>query len=511
MSQMPAIDNRHFDDGAARKRIRTSLDESLLVEAAAGTGKTTELIGRIVALLRTGRARVEKLVAVTFTNKAAGELKLRLRQELDRALVDARRSRDNSSSDEYRSSPDEYRHLTKAIAHLEEARIGTIHSFCADLLRERPVEARIDPAFEELTEPEQRRLFRRAFRSWLEEKLGRSSTVLRRVLVRNTGRYRIPSDELYEAAWSFLEHRDFDCPWERRPFPREEKVDHLLERVAKLAAVSQLCKDDKDPLYVSLVGVRELAEARRRADEEHRVRDYDRWEGLLVHLQEECRRDRKKGRSRHFAPDLLRKDVVQQREDLLVELEAFVRDSGADLAALLQSEMRGLVDIYNSRKRASGKLDFVDLLLMTRDLVKTNGEVRRYLQSKFTHILVDEFQDTDPLQAEIVLLLAADDPHQTDWLEVRPTPGKLFLVGDPKQSIYRFRRADVVLYQELRDRLKGRGVGLVHLTHSFRAPKPLQDLINLSFAPEMKEDRSTGQPGYVPLEAGCSPISGSLI
>jgi len=501
MPQTPAVEHLYFDDEAARRRIQNSLDESLLVEAAAGTGKTTELIGRIVALLRTGRAEVEKVVAVTFTNKAAGELKLRLRQELDRALIYARRSRDASSRIEVE-------HLENAIAHLEEARIGTIHSFCADLLRERPVEARIDPAFEELTEPEQRRLFRRAFRGWLEEKLSRPCPVLQRVLVRNTGHYRLPSEELYEAAWNVLDHRDFDCPWERRPFLREEKIDRLLERVVKLAGVSRLCKDEQDALYVGLIGVRELAEALRRADDEHRGRDYDRWEGLLVHLHDDCKRNLKKGRSRDFAPGVLRKDVVQEREDLIVELAAFVRDSGADLAALLQIEMRDLIDRYNSRKRALGKLDFVDLLLMTRDLVKTNSEVRRYFQSKFTHILVDEFQDTDPLQAEILLLLAADDPDQTGWLEVRPVRGKLFLVGDPKQSIYRFRRADVVLYQELRDRLKSRGVGLVHLTHSFRAPKPVQELINLAFAPEMNEDRASGQPGYVPLEAGCIPIPG---
>jgi ATP-dependent exoDNAse (exonuclease V) beta subunit len=499
MSQAPPIDNPDFADALARRRIRTSLDESLLVEAAAGTGKTTELIGRIVALLRTGCAQVEKLVAVTFTNKAAGELKLRLRQELDRALIDARANPDKKGREERK-------HLQDSIAHLEEARIGTIHSFCADLLRERPVEAGIDPAFEDLAEPEQRRLFRRAFRAWLEEKLNRSSsTVLQRVLVRNTGRYRLPSEVLYDAAWNLLEHRDFDCPWERRHFPREQKIDDLLERVGKLAGVSRLCQDGKDALYVSLLGVRELDEAVRCAGE-HRDRDYDRWEGLLVHLQAESERNRRTGRGKDFAPGVLRKDVVQQKEELIADLTAFVTESGAELAALLQAEMRDLVDIYNSRKRASGKLDFVDLLLITRDLVRSNGEVRRYLQGKFTHILVDECQDTDPLQAEILLLLAADDPDQTDWLEVKPIRGKLFLVGDPKQSVYRFRRADVVLYQELRDRLKDRGVGLIHLTHSFRAPKQVQDVINLAFAPEMKEDRRSGQPGYVPLEGGQNPV-----
>ncbi len=427
MYQMSPVGS-HFDDDAARQRIRTSLDESLLVEAAAGTGKTTELIRRTVALIRTGRARVEKLVAVTFTNKAAGELKLRLRQELDHALIEARRNSDDHESER----------LEEAINHLEEARIGTIHSFCADLLRERPVEARIDPAFEDLAELEQRRLFRRAFRRWLEEKLGQSPAVVRRVLMRNTGGHRSPSEELFDSAWKVLEHRDFNYPWERRDFPRQEKIDRLLERVAKLADVSRLCPNEGDALYISLLGVRELAEILRRADDQHRDRDYDRWEGLLVHLHSECQRKLQKGRGKDFAPGVLREDVVKERQELMSELGGFVRDSGADLAALLQAEMRDLVDIYDNYKRGSGKLDFVDLLLLTRELVRTNGEVRRYLQDKFTHILVDEFQDTDPLQAEILMLLAADSPDQTDWLEVSPVPGKLFLVGDPSSRFIAF-------------------------------------------------------------------------
>ena len=100
-------------------------------------------------------------------------------------------------------------------------------------------------------------------------------------------------------------------------------------------------------------------------------------------------------------------------------------------------------------------LDFLDLLLVARDLVRDNADVRADLQQRFTHIFVDEFQDTDPLQAEILLLLAADDPAETDWHRVRPLPGKLFIVGDPKQSIYRFRRADVALYQGVKQPAAG--------------------------------------------------------
>src|SRR6476660_2028175 len=118
-------------DAAARKRINESLDESLIVEASAGTGKTTELVNRIVQVLARGRATIDKIVAVTFTNKAAGELKIRLRQKLD----DKRFSADEETR----------RRLEDALEELEEASIGTIHSFCAQILRSRPVEARIDP------------------------------------------------------------------------------------------------------------------------------------------------------------------------------------------------------------------------------------------------------------------------------------------------------------------------------------------------------------------------------
>src|SRR5437660_11067463 len=110
-----------FDD-AARQRIRKSLDESLIVEAAAGTGKTSELLKRIVAILRSGATSVDQSVAVTFTRKAAGELRLRLRVELDQARGSA-------------EDPNEVCNLEDALARLEEARLGTIHSFCAEILR----------------------------------------------------------------------------------------------------------------------------------------------------------------------------------------------------------------------------------------------------------------------------------------------------------------------------------------------------------------------------------------
>ena len=140
------------------------------------------------------------------------------------------------------------------------------------------------------------------------------------------------------------------------------------------------------------------------------------------------------------------------------------------------------------------------MLIRARDLICNNEGVRGYFQQRFSHIFVDEFQDTDPLQAEILLLLSSDDPTEKNWRNVHPVPGKLFLVGDPKQSIYRFRRADVLLYLEVKQVLMKAGVRLLYLSQSFRAVPAIQQLVNAAFESEINGDTVSGQPEYVPLE-----------
>ena len=207
-----------LDDTPARERIRDQLDASFIVEAAAGTGKTTILIERLVNLLASGTAGrrgrdsgIDRIVAVTFTRKAAGELKLRLRQALERA-------RQQEDDAERRAN------LEHAIEHLEEALIGTIHSFCADILRQRPVEAQIDPSFREIDEEETDDLFERAFRGWIEWRLEAMPEALRRALsrlaVQRSFDGSTPLERLRGAARSLLEWRDYPHAWSRRPFAR---------------------------------------------------------------------------------------------------------------------------------------------------------------------------------------------------------------------------------------------------------------------------------------------------
>src|SRR6202047_1406058 len=219
---------REVADQRVRDRIRNDLDTTLIVEAAAGTGKTTALVNRIVAALADARAELGRLVAVTFTEKAAGELKLRLRTEIERARGDPTRN------------PEERARLSSALGQLEEARIGTIHSFCADLLRERPVEAGVDPMFEVAPEDVAGALFEQAFDRWFEEVLTNPGEGMRRLLRRRDAiEGEGPRPIARAAANALREWRDFDAAWARVPFDREREIDGLVDDIAKLAEMAK--------------------------------------------------------------------------------------------------------------------------------------------------------------------------------------------------------------------------------------------------------------------------------
>ena len=465
-----------------RDRIRTDLDETFVVEAAAGTGKTSEMIERIVAVIAAGRAGIDEVVAVTFTEKAAGELKLRLRSGLEKARKAA-------------SASAEQQRVEAALAHLEEAHVDTIHGFCAEMLRERPVEAGVDPQFELVSEAEQSQLLDEAFDRWLQQTLNNPPEGVRRSLRRVAAKDG-PVRRLRYAASQLLDWRDFHAPWRREPFDRERRIDALVERVHDAAALTARCGDPSHYLYRDTAPLRSLSDDIRR-HESVLQRDYDGLEGSLIQLLRQI--GKWKGRAGRYGDGLSRDAVLTARDGLIVEIDQFAAEADADLAALLQQELRGIIDGYEALKRRSGRLDFMDLLLRTRALVREHRTVREDFQARFKRIFVDEFQDTDPLQAEILLLLSSDDLNVTDWRKATPIPGKLFIVGDPKQSIYRFRRADVGIYQQVKAQLCAQGAVCLTLRTSFRAVPSIQRLINAAFQPIMTEDQTSLQAAYVAL------------
>ncbi len=486
-------------DQPARERIRTDLDTTLIVEAAAGTGKTSALIDRILAGIISGRVSLARMVAVTFTDFAAGELKLRLRLAIEHARQDPQRP------------PKAAELLTQAVAELEEARIGTIHSFCADLLREHPVEAGIDPLFQvapdELVYP----LFDLAFERWFEKQLADPSEGVRRILRRPPRREftgtrsatlaRRPREDgpkriLRSAAWELIKERDFTAPW-RRPeaFDREAQIDALVLEMKDLADWSEV-GEPKQWFTKSLAYLKRFIEDVTRVESLGEPRDYDALEARLFGLLPGWK---SKNYRAYFAKDTFPKDkLLAQRDDFKRRAQEFVDKAGADLAPRLREELWAVVDEFERLKERAGYVDFLDLLVRARNLIRDDVTVRANLQQRFTHVFVDEFQDTDPLQVEILMLLSADDANESDWRKVRTVPGKLFIVGDPKQSIYRFRRADVALYQEVKRHLVDSGGDLIELNVSFRSAPQIQAAVNAAFAPIMSDESST-QARYVPL------------
>src|ERR1051325_4753681 len=292
-------------DHDARRIIRDAIDDTIVVEAAAGTGKTTELIKRILAVIREGRAEVREIVAVTFTEKAAGELKLRLRQGLE----DERRQA---------TAPVVIERVERAIQKLEEAHVSTIHGFCADLLRERPVEARVDPLFRVLTEGQSEHLFREAFDGWLQTVLEDPPEGVRRSLRRPSRGFRPgdtdedgPVERLRRAAFELTQWRDFRGPWTRGPFDRRTSIVAITELVHRLAEMSARPSYAGDNFYIDTAPVRRASGDLKGIAPD----DLDGLEGCLIelHRNRDFKR-RRKGSGPTYGKGVTRAQVLEARD-----------------------------------------------------------------------------------------------------------------------------------------------------------------------------------------------------
>ena len=412
-------------------------------------------------------------------------MKWRVRQGLDRA-------RESETGAAVRE------HLAEALRHLDKAFIGTIHSFCAQLLRQRPVEAGVDPSFRELDQTQAYELFARVFREWVEAKLAAPSPALERMLVRLAwldDEDGDPLDALQRTAWRLAEWRDHPRPWESRGVDRVAEIDRMVDRVQSVAAMRARCsRPGMDALYLWLQPVGDFTDRVARM-EAIGGRDYNLLESDLLRLPRGMRYPRKGYGP--FADGVPREAMLEAWLQLERDIAAVRERLDADLAADLRRDLWDVVALYQDAKQRRGQLDFMDLLMQASLLLRDDG-ARQYFQRRYERILIDEFQDTDPLQAEVLLLLAADDPSERDWRKATPQPGKLFLVGDPKQSIYRFRRADVALYRRISDSLGARGVEQRSIDKSRRSSTPIQEFVNAAFAERM--------PHYLPLRDGRDPI-----
>lgn len=458
-----------FHDGAARRRAATDLDTTFLVEAGAGTGKTTILVQRLLSIIRSGRGELDRLAAITFTEKGAAELRARLHFEIDSALTS-------------RVSEQERQYLRDARRQFDRAQLSTVHAFCATLLRERPIEACVDPNFSVLDEFEAGVLRYEVWRDWIAQEMERSPEALKQAL-----RLGVTLEHLEALRDFLLEHRD---GLTFLPAMVEDRLEGFSQTfsdtVRRLVTCAHACTERTDRAYLQIAALAELL-----ADERARAA----WEQLLL---TDVPLSVKAGTKTNWQPTQAL-DEARRLFGVLADVRAQTRSAWAhNLTVSLVLWLNGYFRAYEQQKRERSCLDFVDLLLLTRDLLKRDINVRRYFQRRFRFVLVDEFQDTDPLQVEIIFFLAEQEARAAEWTEAQLQPGKLFLVGDPQQSIYRFRRADLQVYREAREAIVRQG-DLLSLDANFRTRTSAISWINETFT---REFAAVGgdQPTYRPLQ-----------
>ena len=485
-------------DQAARDKIRLSLGETMFVEAGAGTGKTTSMVSRVVNLIGSGVTTVDKVAAITFTNSAASELQERIREELERAASDGE------------AKPEWRERCAAGVEDIDRATFTTLHSFAGAILRERPLEAGLPPSFETMDQVASDLDFDEKWNEWLDWALDDAGNVPTLPVALSLGMRPAHLREItlqFHKNYDLLEGVEFDDT-AIHPHPEGEGVTVT----PKLQASQRLV--DAAPELERLCGFSKL-------------RDDDQ---LFQHVQSKMSSIRRLGEMGPGSPISLGMlsrlmplrmtrgrqgdwntdpssgvNACKQLKDYLQELHDEValeldQTRGTSLPPIL-SALRDFVVEYERERKREGRAGYHDLLVWARNLLRDNVDVRDHFRQRYTHLLLDEAQDTDPIQMQIAMFIAEDVPdvvptesRPTDWRNVSPADGRLFVVGDPKQSIYRFRRADVRQLNTLRSRMNQTPV---NLDQNFRSHRPIIDWVNDLFSKWMAASES--QAEYVSL------------
>jgi ATP-dependent exoDNAse (exonuclease V) beta subunit len=482
-------------DQAARQRITEDLGTTLFVVAGAGSGKTSALVNRVLALVTNGHVELGRIAAITFTEKAGAELRDRIRTELEKA---AAADPDGDVGVRCRD----------ALEQLDGAAIGTLHAFAQRLLSEHPVEAGLPPRVEVLDEVSSSVAFETRWSSFRDQLLADPALERSVLLLLAAG---VKPTALQSLAQAFDDN--WDLVQERVPAhaPDPPPVHHLVE--VSLSVIHDVCAEHcRDPDDKLRLRLDEIAD---------RMRELEAIEDELDLLEAIGQQANPKLPS--FKVGGTGKKGSWDCD--LNEFKARIREAGEGLAAVcadvanacahrLGSAIRAFTLESAQARQSEGQLEFHDLLVLARALLRDPDHgpaVRATLHDRYDRLLLDEFQDTDPIQIELAVRIAAADPRSEaagtkGWDVVDVASGHLFVVGDPKQSIYRFRRADIATFLRAADRFGTEGGGVVELTANFRTVEPIIDWVNHTFATLMGEGDDVAvpghsQPAYLPLVA----------
>jgi len=490
-----------LSDQPARDLISThGLDRTLFVEAGAGTGKTTQLVSRIVNTVLNNDVRLSDIAAITFTEAAASELQARIRVEFEKRAQT--------------EDPTHRERAEQAIADTDLAAVSTVHGFASRILGEFSVAAGLPPRISVLDEVASQLANEQRWDRFVD--LLNNEPELEELMYR-AALLDVPLTPAFQGQPSFKDvAHNFAQNWDRLDELLDQPLGAALdpidftpfrEAVRAVSALLDDCLDPDDLLAGHLRTILPEMQAVVAIDDPHRA---------LRRMQALYRRGRSaKGRrviwgrgtggaKKNWAVDPKDiKDIIDQANDALSVVLDKVSEGVLD--QLMRLTAREVRQAANERK-SNGGLEFHDLLVIARQVLRDSAEVRKVLHDRYRHVLLDEFQDTDPIQIELASLIAATPaPRQPErWSDHSVAGGRLFFVGDPKQSIYRFRRADIKLFLEARDTFGAGSSGAVRLDTNFRTMPPIIDWVNGLFAEAMPDEIADAQPKYEPLRAGRS-------
>lgn len=490
-------------DDSVRERTLTDLDSTLLVEASAGTGKTSLLAGRVAMLLAAGRSP-SAIAAITFTERAAAELRDRV-DKFAGQLVDRKVPKDLEPA--FRRAPlsdEQAKALGDARPHLGELTASTIHSFCLAILQSYAVEARIDPGAAVMDGDQTDLAFASIFGTWLSQRLGNAARPNDPIVV-------MAAHDPTEAVKTLKSLAKFRRSHpEARPLPPPRYADAIYDLVEAVGEyrrwIGRVAAPDQ--ALADVEALEELANALAPATAGDL--DFSRlW--ALVHPKSEVLlprggRELKRYNSRLklWSSSAGKSDgrqlsaFGQEHYERCAKLFADAIGAIADtLLASFFGETDELVAAFDQFKRNAAVLDFDDILIRTRTLLRTDERVREEVARRYRHILVDEYQDTDPLQSEILFLIAGEPGPSDAWEGRKLRPGALFMVGDPKQAIYRFRGADLKCYLRARSAIQAQfPENVLPIAANFRSGKSILEHVDRVFAERLTKQLG----GYVTLE-----------
>lgn len=522
----------------------SELERNIVVTAGAGTGKTTILVNRILHLLLGHRrfqaeeSPIRRIVAMTFTEKAASDMKIRLVAELEKIVAVINGNNDGAKEkvegfiahlrDTYQIT---YREIERrariSLEDMDKAIIGTIHGFAAHVLRLYPLESGVTPGFTVDAGDLFDEMFDKEWTEWLEVELALDAPhatvwkeALRRLdldpvktFAKRLSEFIIPLDSLTGGADDAAQmgHLFAQRPLPATDAPADQQTHAPASTICQQEeAAEPLCPSGIDSLINPLS--RKILEVTACCEKPNN--------NLLTQLREllkvfDAIKTQGIGYLGSMEYDLDKESKAQTgwTDEGFASAQALVKKSHALLKKLktvddpfvktVTALVLPFAKAFRRKYTSQGYVSFDGLLILTRNLLqnKEYRHIREKLKEEFRTILVDEFQDTDPVQYEIVLFLSEALGHySSDVRKVALEPGKLFIVGDPKQSIYAFRRADIEAYEMVTKQVCGTDDTL-KLQENFRSHSGITEVVNRLFQGKIMVEQPGLQPCYIPIHA----------